>query len=107
MCVELLGVVGPTVAVVVAVREVRAVSGVGALINDFLGVSFSCLLRLLVNPIDEDEAVLVVDGSGLGRLPAVTKGWRIAACGFIRLSGSQTRHLDMKSTNSSSLHRST
>src|ERR1700733_7291842 len=39
----LLGVIGPAA---VAVRDDRAVRGVGALINDFLGVSFSCLLLL-------------------------------------------------------------
>lgn len=85
----------------VAVRDDRAVSGVGALINDFLGVSVNCLLRL---PI---EVGFGAGGGGFGRRPAVTNGWRIAACGLIRLSGSQTRHFEMKSTNSSSVQRRT
>lgn len=100
---ELLGVVGPVVAVVL---DPRAVRGVGALICDFFGVSVTCLVRLLVtvgadsSDFDVLEGVLV----GLGRLPPATKGCRMAACGLIRRSGSQTRHLAMKSTNSSSLH---
>jgi hypothetical protein len=56
---------------------------------------------------DDDNVDLEVDEVGLGRRPPVTKGCRIAACGFIRRSGSQTRHFEMKSTNSSSLHRRT
>ena len=94
------GVAGTLLADVV-VRDDRAVRGVGALINDFLGVSVNCLLRL---PI---EVVFGVGGGCFGRRPAVTNGWRIAACGLIRLSGSQTRHFEMKSTNSSSLQRRT
>jgi hypothetical protein len=39
--------------------------------------------------------------------PAKIHGCRIAGPGFIRRSGSQVRHLLMKSINSSSLHLST
>ena len=98
---ELLGVVGTALVVVL---EVRAVSGVGALICDFFGVSITCLLRLL------ERLDKVFPGEGLitlARLLPVTKGCRIAACGLIRFSGSQVKHFAMKSTKSSSLHRST
>lgn len=84
------------------VREERAVRGVGALINDFLGVSFSTLLRLPLKL--EDGVVLAEEVSNFCRRPAATNGWRMAACGFILLSGSQTRHFETKSTKSSSLH---
>ena len=100
-CVELPGVAGTLADV--AVRDDRAVSGVGAPIKDFLGVSVNnCLLRL-----PPTEIVFGAGGGCFGRRPAVTNGWRIAACGLIRLSGSQTRHFEMKSTNSSSLQRRT
>lgn len=100
---ELLGVVGTALVVVL---EVRAVRGVGALICDFFGVSVTCLLRLLER-LDEDSKVFPGEGlTSLARLP-VTKGCRIAAWGLIRFSGSQVRHFAMKSTKSSSLHRST
>lgn len=96
------GVAGPTA---VAVREERAVRGVGALINDFLGVSFSCLLRLPLKL--EDGVLFITDVDAFCRRPTATKGWRMAACGFILLSGSQMRHFETKSTKSSSLHRRT
>lgn len=90
-----LGVVGtPFIAVLV----VRAVSGVGALINDFFGVSVTCL-GLLDEGVDRVLVVVVCL-----RLPDRMKGCRIAVWGFMRRSGSQTRHFAMKSTNSSSLH---
>lgn len=41
------------------------------------------------------------------RRAAAIHGWRIAGSGLIRRSGSQTRHLPMKSTKRSSLHLST
>jgi hypothetical protein len=94
--------------VFVVVREERAVRGVGAPIWDFLGVSITGLLLLaLTADVINDFAVPV---RGLGffvRRPAAINGCRIAACGFIRRSGSQIKHLDMKSTNSSSLQRKT
>lgn len=96
-----LGVLGTPF---VAVRVVRAVSGVGALIKDFLGVSVTCLVLLPLKLDDEGvDRVLDVTLASL-RFPAIMKGCRMAVCGFIRRSGSQTRHLAMKSTNSSSLH---
>lgn len=107
---ELPGVLG---TVPVATRVLRAVSGVGALIKDFFGVSNKCLLLLLLVKLDvvdcsNDRAVLLgVAGAGLGRLPAVIKGCRRAAWGLIRRSGSQTRHLEMKSRKSSSSVRKT
>jgi hypothetical protein len=85
-------------------RVVRAVRGVGALISDFFGVSSTCLTRLLPNVEEERVAFGVVDAGALGRFPAVTKGCLIAAWGLIRRSGSQTKHFEIKSTNSSSLH---
>jgi len=87
---KVLGVVGTVV------RDDRAVSGVGALICDFFGVSPPfCLLD------DGKDRGLEMEGLGLvsrGRRPEVMNSWRNAACGFIRRSGSQTRHLAMKST---------
>jgi len=64
----LLGVVGPPA---VAIREERAVRGVGALINDFLGVSFSCLLRL---PVKLDGVVFADELGNFCLRPAMTKG---------------------------------
>ncbi len=96
-----LGVVGTPF---IAVLADRAVSGVGALIIDFFGVSITCF-GLVLRLDDGVDRALVTTGTCL-RLPASTKGWRMADCGFIRRSGSQTRHLAMKSTNSSSLHLS-
>lgn len=83
----------------------RAVSGVGALIIDFFGVSVTCLGLVLKLDDEGVDRVLVTKGTCF-RLPANMKGCRMADCGFIRRSGSQTRHLAMKSTNSSSLHLS-
>ena len=97
----LLGVVGPPFVVV---RDKRAVSGVGALISDFLGVSVTCLF---LPRLDNDDADFVLLDGGFILRPAVTNGCLIAAWGFILRSGSQTRHLATKSTNSSSLHRRT
>ena len=85
----MLGVVGT------AVREDRAVSGVGALICDFFGVSPFCLLE------DGKDRGLEMEGLGLvsrGLRPEVMNSCLNAACGLIRRSGSQTRHLAMKST---------
>jgi hypothetical protein len=98
----LLGVVGPPFAVVL---DVRAVRGVGALIKAFLGVSITCLLR---DPNVKDDGVdFGACIEGLTLRPDVTKGCLKAVCGFMRCSGSQARHLLTKSTNSSSLQRST
>ena len=97
----LLGVAGTPFVVT---RLARAVRGVGALIRDFFGVSITCLVLLLLKPDDEGVDRVLVAFASL-RLPANIKGCRMAVCGFIRRSGSQTRHLAMKSTNSSSLHR--
>lgn len=74
-CDELLGVVG---APFPAVREDRAVRGVGALIRDFFGVSGACLLRPPLK-LDDDSVFEVVDIGGFGLRPAKTKGCRIAA----------------------------
>jgi hypothetical protein len=94
-----LGVLG--VVPVVAVREERAVSGVGAPICDFFGVSR--VLFLLELPKLEAELIRDFTVAAFGlvtfeRLPAVMNSWRRAACGFIRRSGSQIRHFAMKST---------
>jgi hypothetical protein len=70
---EVPGVGGPPLVTIVVVRDVRAVSGVGALINDFFGVSkidFVRELRLGVDAVDD----LVVMLGILGFLPPVTKG---------------------------------
>lgn len=108
---ELLGVVGTAFPEVT--RLVRAVSGVGALMSDFFGVSVSLLERLEKPPDAELRSCLdALWGGGcglviLGRLPPVMKGCRRAACGFRRRSGSHTRHFEMKSTKSSSSQRRT
>ena len=62
------------------------------------------LLRVL--KLDDDALALLVGGV-FGRRPPVTNGCRKAAWGLILRSGSQTKHLAMKSTKSSSLQRST
>lgn len=97
----MLGVDG-TPFVIVLVE--RAVSGVGALINDFFGVSTTCfgLLPLKLDDEGVDRVPMIV--VACRRLPASIKGCRTAVWGFMRRSGSHTRHLAMKSTNSSSLH---
>jgi len=60
---ELLGVFGTTP---VETRLLRAVSGVGALIKDFFGVSVKILLvRLLVKLVDEVNNDFAVFGEGL------------------------------------------
>ena len=71
---------------------------------DFFGVSVTFLLLDPDMLEDKDEPFEV---GTLFRFPAVMKGWRIAAWGFMRRSGSQVRHLAMKSMNSSSWHRRT
>ena len=73
---------------------------------DFFGVSITCcLLRLLFRLEEDIEGLDIAIAPGdFDFRPAVTKGCRSAASGFILLSGSQTRHFDIKSTNSSSLH---
>ena len=96
----LLGVLGTA-----RVRELRAVSGVGALISDFFGVSVTLVLRLPRFDEADCNSALAVLGVGLvtlDRRPAVMYGCRSAACGFNRRSGSHTRHLEMKSTKRSS-----
>lgn len=57
-------------------RGVRAVKGVGAPIMDFFGVSVTFLL-LLLERLEDDGAERAASCAFL--LPAVTKGWRIAA----------------------------
>lgn len=74
-CEELFGVVGPPF--VAFARDERAVRGVGALIKDFFGVSFNCLLRLPARL--DDDSVLVVDAKTFERRPAVTNGCLMAA----------------------------
>jgi hypothetical protein len=69
----LFGVVGPPFVVVV--RDKRAVSGVGAPISDFLGVSVTCLFLLR---LDNEEADFALDG-GFNLRPAVMNGCLIAA----------------------------
>lgn len=74
-----LGVLGT----VPLVRADRAVSGVGALIMDFLGVSVTCLLlRLLAKFVVDDRRAFAVPGVGLvifARRLAVMNGCRKAA----------------------------
>jgi hypothetical protein len=56
------------------------------------------------------DSVLVdvdVETTFLVRRKAVMNGWRIAACGFMRRSGSHNKHFATKSTKSSSSQRST
>ncbi len=95
----------PGVLGTASVRELRAVSGVGALMSDFFGVSVTLVLRL---PRFDDAdcsrafAVLLGVAGTFVRRPADMYGCRKAACGFIRRSGSHMRHLEMKSTKSSS-----
>lgn len=67
-------------------RLVRAVNGVGALINDFFGVSVTVLLLLLLVKLADAElrSVFDVDALGCGlvsfaRLPPEMYGWRSAA----------------------------
>lgn len=89
------------------VRLMRAVSGVGALICDFFGVS-PTLERL--DELSEDAIDLELVGAGvaiLERRPPRINGCRSACWGFRRRSGSQVRHFAMKSTKSSSSQRST
>ena len=81
------------------VREARAARGVGALINDFFGVSLGVLFLVLGK---DPEVGRTLDGGNRRAFPMLTNGCLSAACGFIRRSGSQTRHLEMKSTKSSS-----
>lgn len=77
MLVDPLGVLGTA-----SVRELRAVSGVGALIIDFFGVSVTLVLRL--PRLDEADwrnpfAVLGVGAVTFVRRPAVMYGCRNAA----------------------------
>jgi hypothetical protein len=67
--VEVLGVVGKPVAVVL---DERAVRGVGAPIKDFFGVSVTSFLR--PPRVEEDNMPLLEDGGGFGLRPAVIKG---------------------------------
>lgn len=91
-----------------------AVSGVGGPIIFFVtSDAFPELVSLLILDVEDEPRMLrlVVLGplSGvLGLLrPPVMKGCLIALCGFSLRSGSQMRHLAMKSTKSVSSHRST
>jgi hypothetical protein len=73
-----------------------------------LGVSGGGFPLLLLRVEDDSNDFACTEGLvGLGRRPAVMNGCRKAACGLIRRSGSQTRHLEIKSTKSSSLQRRT
>ena len=70
------------------------------------------VLGIILLAIELDAELLVrlsgIAATGGARLrPATIQGCRIAGPGFIRRSGSQVRHLLMKSINSSSLHLST
>lgn len=101
----------------VGARELTlAVRGVGAPIKDFRGVCDSCdcgglAPRLLTLDEEEERKLRVADAAaanaGLGFRPFERKGWRVAGCGLRRRSGSQVRHLAMKSMNSSSSQRRT
>ena len=109
----MIEVVVGVVGIPLVTRVVRAVSGVGALIKDFFGVSgTTLLLRLLEKAVDDEpKNAFAVLGAGLAtfareRTP-VMYGWRRAADGFSLRSGSHTRHLAMKSTKSESSHRRT
>lgn len=99
--VDPLGVLGT-----VNVRDVRAVSGVGALMRDFFGVSVTFVLLLpRFEEADCRKVLAALLGVGLGtfdRRPPVMYGCRRAACGFSRRSGSHMRHFVMKSTKCSS-----
>lgn len=86
----------------------RAVSGVGALIWDFLGVSVSLDLLARLDAVDRRALAVVDEGvEPFERFPALIKGCRIAFWGLIRRSGSHIRHLETKSTKSSSSQRRT
>ena len=90
------------------VREIRAVRGVGALIWDFLGVSVSLDLLVRLDAVDRRALAVVDEGDDtFERFPALIKGCRIAFWGLIRRSGSHIRHLETKSTKSSSSQRRT
>ena len=85
----------------------RAVRGVGALIWDFLGESVGLDLLARLDAVDR-RALAVVEGvEPFERFPAVIKGCRIAFWGLMRRSGSHIRHLETKSTKSSSSQRRT
>ena len=76
--VEPLGVLGTA-----SVREVRAVSGVGALMSDFFGVSVTFVLRLpRFDDADCSSVLAVLLGVAFGtfeRRPPVMNGCRSAA----------------------------
>ena len=66
--------------------------------------------RLLIDADVDASKFLEEDGAGLmtlGRRPPVRKGCRRAIAGFIRRSGSQIKHLAIKSTKNSSSDRNT
>ena len=79
----------------------------GAPICDFFGVSvaFDRLVRL--DAVDRRALAVVEEGVEPLRFPAVIKGCRIAFWGLMRRSGSHMRHLETKSTKSSSSQRRT
>lgn len=56
------------------VRDVRAVSGVGALINDFFGVSRSDFVLELKLDEDVDDLVVMLGRGSFCFLPPVTNG---------------------------------
>ena len=97
-------------------RAVRvAVNGVGGpiifLVTSFVWVDEDDASRLILDTVDDepsspDRDEILAVGVFLPR-PPVIKGCRIAPCGFNRLSGSQIRHLAIKSTNSASSQRRT
>ena len=80
----------------------------GALIWDFLGVSVALDLLAKLDAVDKRALAVVDEGvDPFERFPAVIKGCRIAFWGLIRRSGSHIRHLETKSTKSSSSQRRT
>ena len=89
-------------------RDMRAVRGVGALICDFFGVSVVFVRPARLDAVDRRALAVVEEGvEPFERFPAVMKGCRIAFWGLIRRSGSHMRHLETKSTKSSSSQRRT
>jgi len=71
---------------------------------------FELGIILLATELDAELLVRLsgtVATGGVRLRPATIHGWRIAGPGFIRRSGSQVKHLLMKSIKSSSLHLST
>jgi hypothetical protein len=90
-----------------------ATSGAGEEMTRFLALALGFEEPFVVTFAIEFEPELLVRLSGIVEtggdrlLPAIIHGCRMAGPGFIRRSGSQVRHLLIKSRNSSSLHLST